>query len=58
MWRWMPATSAIDRVIDVLCSASDYRAEEISWDAARCPIRNRRILVDSFNVRLDPFSRF
>ena len=31
------ARAAIDRAVDVLGAASDYRAEEIPWDAAPLP---------------------
>lgn len=30
----LDATSAIDRAVEVFGTASDYRAEEIPWDAA------------------------
>jgi hypothetical protein len=33
----LDAQSAIDRAVEVFGSASDYRAEEIPWDAAPLP---------------------
>jgi hypothetical protein len=33
----MDAQAAIDRAVEVFGAASDYRAEEIPWDAAPLP---------------------
>ena len=33
----LDAQAAIDRAVEVLGAASDYRAEEIPWDAAPLP---------------------
>jgi hypothetical protein len=33
----LDAQAAIDRAVDIFGSASDYRAEEIPWDAAPLP---------------------
>jgi hypothetical protein len=38
----LDATPAIDRAIEVFGAASDYRAEEIPWDAAPLPRRKPR----------------
>ena len=42
----LDAPSAIDRAVEVFGTASDYRAEEIPWDAAPLPRPTARAMMN------------